>query len=124
MRPEHSASTSPVSERSSKSTRHIRASSRPSRGWDTASMSTERRDVGGLEWGELHRGARPGDQFVRIARHKSFRRLGAGRYEIRGGSRPAGLTGLYTRLKRVIIGEPLATAAAGHERLTKIKALA
>jgi amino acid transporter len=32
--------------------------------------------------------------------------------------------GLYTRLKRLVIGEPLATAAAGHERLTKVKALA
>jgi amino acid transporter len=87
-------------------------------------MSTERRDGSGLEWREVHRGARPGDQFVRIARHKSFRKLGAGRYEIRGGHRPSGLSGLYSRFKRAIIGEPLATAAAGHERLTKVKALA
>jgi amino acid transporter len=88
-------------------------------------MSTERRDVGGLEWREIHRGARPGDQFVRIARHKAFRRLGEGRYEIRAdANRPTGLAGAYTRLKRLIIGEPLATAAAGHERLTRLKALA
>jgi amino acid transporter len=87
-------------------------------------MSTERRDGSGLEWREVHRGVRPGDQFVRIARHKAFRKVGTGRYEIRGGQRLSGLTGLYTRLKRVLIGEPLATAAAGHERLTKIKALA
>src|ERR671938_313860 len=79
----------------------------------------------GLEWRELHRGARPGDQFVRIARHKAFRKLGAGRYEIRAAAtRATGLAGLYTRIKRLIIGEPLATAAAGHERLTKLKALA
>jgi amino acid transporter len=79
----------------------------------------------GLEWRELHRGARPGDQFVRIARHKAFKKLGAGRYEIRAAAtQPTGLAGLYTRLKRLIIGEPLATAAAGHERLTKLKALA
>src|SRR5215475_8519112 len=84
-------------------------------------MSTERRDGSGLEWREIHRGARPGDQFVRIARHKSFKKLGTGRYEIRGGARPSGVGGAYTRL---IIGEPLATAAAGHERLTKLKALA
>src|SRR5919202_511228 len=88
-------------------------------------MSTERRDLQGLEWREVHRGARPGDQFVRIARHKAFRRLGEGRYEIRADtSRLTGLSGVYTRLKRLIIGEPLATAAAGHERLTKLKALA
>src|SRR5438552_3453956 len=71
-----------------------------------------------------HQGTHPGDQFVRIARHKAFRKLGTGRYEIRGEPRPTGLTGLYTHLKRLIIGEPLATAAAGHERLTKLKALA
>src|SRR5712691_11578915 len=87
-------------------------------------MSTERRDVNGLEWREVHQGTHPGDQFVRIARQKAFRKLGTGRYEIRGEPRPTGLTGLYTRLKRLIIGEPLATAAAGHERLTKLKALA
>jgi amino acid transporter len=86
----------------------------------------ERRDVQGLEWREVHQGAHPGDQFVRLARHRAFRKLGAGRYEIRasGTARPSGLAGLYTRLKRLIIGEPLATAAAGHERLTKVKALA
>src|SRR5690348_13496706 len=87
-------------------------------------MSTERRDPSGLEWRQVHRGARPGDQFVRIARHKAFRKLGTGRYEMRGGQRLTGMTGAYTRLKRLLIGEPLATAAAGHERLTKVKALA
>src|SRR5207237_8903466 len=87
-------------------------------------MSTERRDGGGLEWREVHGGTRPGDQFVRIARHKAFRRIGTGRYEMRGAHAPTGLTGLYTRVKRLVIGEPLATAAAGHERLTKVKALA
>src|SRR6185436_18453639 len=47
------------------------------------------------------------------------------RYEVRAsGNRAGGIGGLYTRFKRLIIGEPLATAAAGHERLTKVKALA
>src|SRR3989440_12975250 len=84
--------------------------------------SGERRENQGLEWREVHQGAHPGDQFVRLARHRAFKRLGTGRYEIRasGVARP----GLYTRLKRLVIGEPLATAAAGHERLTKLKALA
>src|SRR5207248_4154782 len=86
----------------------------------------ERREGHSLEWREVHQGAHPGDQFVRLARHRAFRKLGAGRYEIRSSAvgRPSGLTGLYSRLKRLIIGEPLATAAAGHERLTKLKALA
>src|SRR5437588_10562295 len=86
---------------------------------------SDRHEAHGLEWREVHRGARPGDQFVRIARHKAFRKLGAGRYEIRADTtRPPGLAGLYSRLKRLVIGEPLATAAAGHERLSKLKALA
>src|SRR6266851_3000367 len=86
----------------------------------------ERREGHGLEWREIHQGAHPGDHFVRLARHRAFRKLGAGRYEIRasGLGRPTGLGGLYSRLKRLVIGEPLATAAAGHERLTKVKALA
>src|SRR3954453_13848526 len=89
-------------------------------------MSSERRDHEGLEWREVHQGAHPGDQFVRLARHRAFRRLGTGRYEIRasGMARATGVAGLYSRIKRTIIGEPLATAAAGHERLTKLKALA
>src|SRR6266498_2619064 len=88
-------------------------------------MSTDRRDPQGLEWKEMHQGAHPGDQFVRIARHRAFRKLGTGRYEVRASNTlPTGLGGVYSRLKRLIIGEPLATAAAGHERLTKLKALA
>src|SRR5215467_14300143 len=80
----------------------------------------QRREHDGLEWRELHQGAHPGDQFVRLARHRAFRRLGTGRYE----ARAAGVSAAYSRLKRLVIGEPLATAAAGHERLTKLKALA
>jgi amino acid transporter len=88
-------------------------------------VSTDRRDSHGLEWKEVRQGAHPGDQFVRIARHRTFKKLGTGRYEVRASSTlPAGLGGVYTRLKRLVIGEPLATAAAGHERLTKVKALA
>src|SRR3979409_257849 len=88
-------------------------------------MSTERRDGNGLEWREVHQGTHPGDQFVRIARHRAFRKLGAGRYEVRANSAlPGGTAGASNRLKRLLIGEPLATAAAGHERLTKVKALA
>ncbi len=86
----------------------------------------ERSESLGLEWKEVHQGTRPGDRFVRRARHQSFRKLGKGRYEIRAEATTprGGLALLYTRIKRLIIGEPLATAQAGHERLTKVKALA
>ena len=76
--------------------------------------------------GVVRRGAKPGDVYVRRVLHRGFRRVGPGRYEIRSGAADpkSGLPRLWTRLKRVVIGEPLATAAAGHERLTKVKALA
>jgi len=76
--------------------------------------------------GVVRRGTKPGDVYVRRVLHRGFRRIGPGRYEIRSGAADpkSGLPRLWTRLKRVVIGEPLATAAAGHERLTKVKALA
>jgi amino acid transporter len=78
------------------------------------------------EWKDTRRGSRPGDVYVRLTRHKGFRRVAPGRYEIRAEATApkGGLPWLWSRIKRVVIGEPLATAAAGHERLTKKKALA
>jgi len=78
------------------------------------------------EDGMLRRGAKPGDVYVRRVLHKGFRRIGPGRYEVRSGATDpkGGFPRIWTRVKRVLIGEPLATAAAGHERLTKVKALA
>ncbi|MCC6179659.1 MAG: APC family permease [Chloroflexi bacterium] len=74
----------------------------------------------------IRHGTRPGDVYVRLIRHRGFRRVGPGRYEIRAGATTPkrGLPRLWSRMKRLVIGEPLATAAAGHERLTKVKALA
>src|SRR5437867_370894 len=79
----------------------------------------------GLEWREVRHGARPGDRYVRLPRTRGFRRMDTGRYEVRDdGTRPGGVVGILTRLKRLVVGEPLATAQAGHERLSKVKALA
>ncbi|HYW87762.1 MAG TPA: hypothetical protein VFB50_08325 [Chloroflexota bacterium] len=39
-------------------------------------MSTDRRDCHGLEWKEVRQGTHPGDQFVRTARHRAFKKLG------------------------------------------------
>jgi amino acid transporter len=77
-------------------------------------------------WADTRHGARPGDVYVRLERHRGFRRVAPGRYEVRAGATAprGGLPWLYSRLKRLVIGEPIATAAAGHERLTKVKALA
>ena len=73
---------------------------------------------------EVVKGSRPGDESVRLVppRQRAFRRVSGGLLEAtkvtlipRNSSE---------RLKRLLIGEPIATAQAEHERLTNFKALA
>jgi amino acid transporter len=73
-------------------------------------------------------GRLPGDRYVRIHRVQTddFQRTAPGHLiatedalEARGTAGRA-----FGRLKRTVIGAPLTTAAAAHERLTKLKALA
>jgi amino acid transporter len=73
-------------------------------------------------------GSHVGDRYVRVVRHSTddFQRLGPGYLvaseeanESRGSFGRA-----WQKVKRVLIGAPLTTAAAAHERLTKVKALA
>jgi amino acid transporter len=73
-------------------------------------------------------GQHPGDRYVRVIRQQSedFARKGPGHLvaspetlEARG---PVGRA--FGRVKRLLIGTPLSTAQAAHERLTKTKALA
>jgi amino acid transporter len=92
----------------------------------TGSAEAHRPSSQHVEWAETRRGAKPGDKHVRLPRHKGFRRVAPGRYEVRvETTRPhGGLPWLWSHFKRLVIGEPLATAQAGHERLTKAKALA
>ena len=84
--------------------------------------------VGDLESGELHAGTHPGDRFVRRVRpnRMGFKRLGPGHLEaLPEASKPTTQAGrIFDVLKRIFIGTPLSTAAAAHERLTKVKALA
>ncbi|MCC7107436.1 MAG: APC family permease, partial [Chloroflexi bacterium] len=94
------------------------AESRPNPPGRTDGSPRDRKDA--------RRGAKPGDVHVRLPRHRGFRPLAPGRYEVRDtATRPRrGWPLLWYRLKRLLIGQPLSTAAAGHERLTKVKALA
>jgi len=72
---------------------------------------------------QLIRGGRPGDVAVRRPRDGAFRRAGPGVLTLR----EKGLQerqGVLTRLKHALLGDPLATAALPHERLSKFKALA
>lgn len=73
-------------------------------------------------------GSHPGDRYVRVVRQQSddFQRVGPGHLvateeanEARGG-----FGRVWGRMKRRVIGAPLSTAMAAHERLTKVKALA
>ncbi|MGI8476761.1 MAG: APC family permease, partial [Thermomicrobiales bacterium] len=73
-------------------------------------------------------GQHPGDRYVRVIRQHSddFALAGPGHLvaseESMQGEGSVGR--FYSKVKRVMIGAPLTTAAAAHERLTKLKALA
>src|SRR6478672_3669571 len=79
-----------------------------------------------LEWRETVKGAKPGDQFVRIATHRGFTRVGRGHIVPRAGTgaptSPLGRS--LQRVSRVLIGRPLATSEEPHERLNIFTGLA
>jgi amino acid transporter len=79
----------------------------------------------GLEWKEVP-GQKPGDAVIRIALHRSAPIAGPGivvvRPEVTGPRH--GIGRVLAGIKHFLIGAPLATAAAPHERLNKIRALA
>lgn len=79
-----------------------------------------------LTWREELTGQRPGDRVVRIARHRYFRGSGPAVLQPQpGATEPhGGFAKLWWRLKRFLIGEPIASARESQERLTKFKALA
>src|SRR5579884_1318519 len=77
---------------------------------------------------ELRQGSKPGDMRVRLVRpsHRMFRRLDSGVLEAtKEAEEPrTDWERFTTGVKRTLIGAPIATAHAEHERLTKFKALA
>jgi amino acid transporter len=81
-----------------------------------------------IDWREERRGRLPGNGYIRVLRsaERDFEETPAG--TLRVGEHviaPKTPTGrAATRVKRFLIGRPLATEQAVHERLTKIKALA
>lgn len=74
------------------------------------------------------RGSHPGDRYVRVVRQQGdeFQRAGPGHLVATEEALEArGAVGrVFGKVKRFLIGAPLTTAAAAHERLTKVKALA
>jgi len=74
-------------------------------------------------------GTHVGDRYVRVIRQgkdDELTRRSAGYLVASEGASPgrSGLSRAIARTKRVLIGAPLTTASAAHERLTKVKALA
>ncbi|HWC30762.1 MAG TPA: APC family permease [Dehalococcoidia bacterium] len=89
-----------------------------------------RRETDGHE-PELHetiQGARPGDRTIRLTRagEAKLRRVGEGSFEATIVAQRARtrLGRAWTSLRHILIGEPLASSALHHERLSKLKALA
>ena len=73
---------------------------------------------------EVRKGSLSGNERVRLIRpsHPSFRRLGIGLLEATEATQEP--RSILERIKRLLIGAPLATARAEHERLSKFKGLA
>jgi amino acid transporter len=73
-------------------------------------------------------GKHSGDRYVRVVRPQGedFERAGPGHLVATPeASEPSGpIRRGYMKVKRILIGQPLTTASAAHERLTKVKALA
>ncbi len=97
-----------------------------SKGTETSVIDEE--DPSMLLRTEVRQGSRLGDTRVRLVRpsHSMFRRLDSGLLEATEAAQAprTGLERFTTGVKRVLIGSPIATVQAEHERLTKFKALA
>jgi amino acid transporter len=92
------------------------------------SRNRERSIVPEPELHEVLRGSRPGSRRVRLTREReqTLRRVGEGEFEATEVAlRPQTRLGrLLAALRHTVIGAPLASSQAVHERLSKVKALA
>jgi amino acid transporter len=94
------------------------------------SRTARRKDVGvsDRDWREERRARLPGDRYVRVLRaaQRPFEETGTGTLRVGAAAiAPRTPTGrVLTAIKRALIGRPIASEHAAHERLTKIKALA
>ncbi len=95
---------------------------------DTDTSVIDEEDPSMLMRTEVKQGSRLGDVRVRLVRpsHSMFRRLDSGLLEATEAAQAprTGLERFMAGVKRLLIGSPIATVQAEHERLTKFKALA
>ena len=75
---------------------------------------------------EVIQGAHPGDRYARIKRRRDFQRVKAGHLRLGSGvGEPSGPLGrVYSRLKRVLVGRPLASHEEPQERVSVFTGLA
>ncbi len=92
------------------------------------SDASARRAMPEINWHEERRGALPGNRYVRVLRphSRAFTEVTPDHYVVgEAASLPTtGFIRVATGVKRFLIGRPIPTAGAAHERLTKTKALA
>jgi len=81
-----------------------------------------------IDWHEERRAALPGNRYVRVLRGQArpFTEVAPDHLIVSEGmgESTGGFSALTAQVRRVLIGRPIPTAAAVHERLTKTKALA
>lgn len=81
-----------------------------------------------IDWREERRSALPGNRYVRVLRsaERGFTAVGPSTLRVgEGVMTPRTATArVMTGIKRALIGRPIASEHASHERLTKVKALA
>src|SRR2546428_4236960 len=97
-------------------------------GWGEAIPANLAPGYSGLEAREYKAGSRPGGQYVRRTRshNAQFRYLGEGLLQAttEADKSSNAMGKAWSAAKRVLIGPPLHSAEAVHERLSKVKALA
>jgi len=90
--------------------------------------SDNQSDLAEPEEFETVHGSKPGSRFLRLTRQgeRKLVRTGEGEFEAtKVGSRPAqGVGRIFAGVRRVVLGEALASSQLGHERLSKTMALA
>jgi amino acid transporter len=88
----------------------------------TTHSGTTYLDDTGISWRQILHGSKPGDQYIRVAPHPSFHRLGPGTLRPQPSvHEPHSKAG---QLRRALIGKPLSSASEYLERLSVPRGLA
>ncbi len=91
---------------------------------EPARRPVARRDTPQIDFREVRQGALPGNKYIRVLRAQDqvFKQVSPD-YLV-AGEQLSTPRGVFGRLRRALIGRPIATEHQAHERLTNVKALA